>query len=254
METFAQDNTEAGFDQRRELVKGMNLRLSTSFKYNQKEVLAENILRYIRNNTIKSLLDIGAGDGAVSVHLAKEVSRYLALEENRESVEKLTVLGLDVVNTSFPDAVLPECFDMVLSSHSIPEGDIFLYESFLTKAWHLVCVKGTLLIITFKGSDDDPVIRLAESITGKKGSADLRYMEMMRILGTFGQIRVEKVNSYVTTQEVDDLKELFGHRFWQNDAEKKERDLLFRQVMDQHFNENGLYSVPTQHLFISVKK
>ena len=59
---------------------------------NQKDVLFREISLYLKKYKVKSLLDIGAGDGILAQKLANRVSRYLAIESDRERIEKLRVL------------------------------------------------------------------------------------------------------------------------------------------------------------------
>src|SRR5690606_39138006 len=177
----------------------MNPKSSPTFRYNQKEVLVKNIIRYIKDSNTKSLLDIGAGDGDVALPISKEVQYYFAVEVNNERVNNLQKLGLNAIYGIFPNTTnkITETFDMVLSSHSIPEQlgveDHNLYKPFLEKAWELLNKNGILLIVTFKGSVDDPVRLIAEKITGKqiRTHSDALYETMIKILNEFGEPKVE---------------------------------------------------------------
>ena len=87
----------------------------------QKDVLFREISSYIKDYKVKSLLDIGAGDGVLAKKLANRVSQYFAIESNKKRAKNFKALGLKVRCTRFPKKI-GKRFDMVLASHSIPEN------------------------------------------------------------------------------------------------------------------------------------
>ena len=226
--------------------------LSSRFHYNQPEVLVKNIGTYIDQVKAKSLLDIGAGHSTTAIPLSQKVHRYLAIEENGTRAEELRASGLDVVVGTFP-LPLSEEFDMVLSSHSVPEGKLNLYNSFLSSAWEVLNPQGTLLVVTFKGSRGDTVL-LREEITRLKVGPDPQLAAIMQNLASRGNVRVEMINSYLQSPEVDDIVAFIARSiFWSGDEEERHLPQL-QEILTLRYKINGCYIFPTQHLFISVVK
>src|SRR3990167_8971954 len=110
---------------------------------NEKEVLGKFVLKVITNNCYQSVLDIGAGNGEISIPISKKVKRFLAIEHIEEFSNKLKWNGIEVISKTFPTN-LNEKFDLVLCSYSVPyeRKD---YEPFLSDAFEAIKRQGTLL-------------------------------------------------------------------------------------------------------------
>ena len=55
----------------------------------EKEVLYQALAEEIKSNHFSSILDIGAGNGDLSLPLSKLVNRYLAVEQKPKYVQRL---------------------------------------------------------------------------------------------------------------------------------------------------------------------
>ncbi|MBV8823953.1 MAG: class I SAM-dependent methyltransferase [Hyphomicrobiales bacterium] len=227
--------------------------LSPSFSWDQAEVLVDSIIRIVRERGTKSLLDIGAGGGSVAVPVAKQVARYLAIEQDPSHCAALRRAGLNVVEATFP-VEIDERFDLVVSSHSVPEGNVELYEPFLDQAWRLVAPGGLLLIITFKGSNDSSIVRLSEELLSRKYEIDNRYTVMLKILNTFGTVTITERNSHVETAEFSDIAALFGGWFWTTEEKEAKYKPALHKVMEDRFKIGGKYRVPSKHLLVVTDK
>src|SRR3972149_4254514 len=86
---------------------------------NEKKILKEEISKLINKFNIRSILDIGAGNGELSQPLSEEVEDYLCIEPKKDFVGLLRKKGLTVIESEFPTE-LDRQFDMVLCSHSVP--------------------------------------------------------------------------------------------------------------------------------------
>jgi SAM-dependent methyltransferase len=225
---------------------------SGSFTYNQRDVLVENISRFTTADTVGSLLDIGAGFGGTAVPLAATVRRYVAVEEVPARVQALRGAGLEVVEGRFP-CPISGSFDFVLSSHSVPEGDLDLYPPFLEAGWKLLNAGGTFLVVTFKGNRG-AAVRCREEMTGHVVPEDPQYTTLLCILRTFGSVNIEKVNSYLESNDADDIVA------WIEDSvlragESRDRDIpQLKALLAERFRRGDRYRFPTEHLFISVRK
>lgn len=222
-------------------------------RWDQAEVLRGCVLRFVRDRRARSVLDIGAGRGPVAVPVAAAVRRYLAVEQDASAAEALRGAGLDVVQGVFPVA-LEERFDLVVSSHSIPEGDVALYEPFLAGAWELVANGGMLLIVTFKGPNGSPIPKLSEELLGRTYAVDPRYTEMLRILRGYGEVEITTLRSHVEVDDFESFAELWGSWFWRTAEQRAEVEPALREAADARFRDGGRYRVPEQHLVIAIAK
>lgn len=225
----------------------------SDFSYDQKDILFATVRRYIEANDTRSLLDIGAGDGSLAVRLSKLVSVYVAVERDKQRIDSLKKADLSFIEGTFPIDVNGE-FDMVLVSHAVPEKKEF-YKSFLEAAWRKVKKGGELLIITFKGSDNT-IMRLARDISDLDGREDqIMFEEMMRVLRGLGEMETEKVTSVMKSKSLDTMVKLASPFNLFDEPQRLQYEARFKELLDKDFkSKEGYYSIPTEHLVISVKK
>ncbi len=216
-------------------------------------MLANTIVGFVTERGARSLLDIGAGSGGVAVPVARSVERYVAVEQDPIAAQALRDAGLDVVEATFP-VEIRDRFDLVVSSHSIPEGGVELYEPFLSRAWERVAPGGLLLVITFKGSNDSPLFRLSERVLRRTYAVDPRYTAMLEILAGYGDVRIAKTRSHAETTEFSDIAALYGPWFWRSDDEAVRNEPLVRAALDDGFTVGGTYRFPSEHHVIAVAK
>lgn len=224
----------------------------TGVRYHQKRTLIENISWYIHDSLAGSLLDIGAGTTDIAVALSREVEQYTAVEQDSRKVAELKNAGLKVVQGRFP-CQLSGVYDLVLSSHSLPESSTELYPAFLSAAWELTSNNGIMLIVTFKGAKGDLAVLRNELLGSEPGSSP----ELQVVLGQCserGSTDVRPVNSFVEADTVDDLAYFLGP--WlcgQKRGEAFHRQLT--HILNRRYKvRDGLFVFPTQHLFIRCRK
>ncbi len=102
----------------------------------EKNVLFREIKKEIEKHPVQSLLDIGAGEGSLSIPLSKAVNEYLAVEMKPEFAQKLQKAGVTVIESEIQKATISNQFDTVLMSHSLYFRED--YRGFTEKAWSLV--------------------------------------------------------------------------------------------------------------------
>jgi hypothetical protein len=228
--------------------------VSHTFRHNQSEAIVENVSRYIRKAKAKSLLDIGAGSPATAVPLSKAVNRYLAIEEDPRRADQLRRAGLSVICRRFPIDI-GETFDLALSSHSVPEGDIQRYGDFLDSAWRSLNPGGTLLIITFKGSRG-AVAELYEEMTGRPYAPDPdpQYVAILDNLNRRGFVRVERINSYLQSSDPDEIIDWISGSLFTCDAERSSYTSRVREILRMRYGLDGRYLFPEEHLLITIAK
>lgn len=222
----------------------------------EKQVLLDTITDYIRENNVTSLLDIGAGNGLLSIPLAKMVSHYVAVEENENFALKLRESGLKTIEATFPTNV-DGSFDLVLSSHSIPH-EKELYEQFIKKAWKLVRPNGVFLVITFNRDRYDWANLLQELKLISIDKNKVGYTVLVELLKSIGKVRTWNVTTRVVTENLDDMVNALS--FVASDGnEEIKREFLdkseqIREIIKISYKEGMGYAFPFQHIFVSTHK
>ncbi len=222
------------------------------YDYNQKKVLLREVSRYIRDHKVSSLIDIGAGDGALAIPLARKVKKYVAVEENGKNVQKLKKAGLTVIKGCFPVPVSGK-YDLALVSHSIPETTE-LYKNFLYTVWTLLKKKGVLLVVTFKGADDELASLKKELQPGFVDADQEKFREMMSILSSFSVPAIRRVASTITSQKSKNLTELLSFLIGRTKKEREELYPKLERIVHLRYKTTQGYSFRTHHLFIFAQK
>jgi predicted O-methyltransferase YrrM len=234
------------------------MNVSPSFRYDQLAILAGTIIRVARKRKASTLLDIGPGNIGVAYPVSQSVERYVAIERDADAARDLAAAGLEVITAVFPDgaeALGRARFDLVVASHSIPEDEWPAYEAFLDRAWDLVGPGGALLIITFKGQSDDPLMRMRQDILRQEVEPDERFSAMLSRLKRYGEVTVETESSHMTTQTAEDIGTAFGALFWSTPEEEHERKPHLHELAGAHLDaQSGLYRILTDHLVITTVK
>jgi hypothetical protein len=202
------------------------------------------------------MLDIGPGYIDVAYPISQSVERYVAVERNPEAAHAIRNAGLVVVDGVFPEVAgsLGDAqFDLVVSSHSIPESDWSSYEPFLEAAWAKVAPGGSFVVITFKGDTESPMMRLRGELLKRQPTPDRRYIAMHDWLSRRGRVDVSKETSFVMTASISDLEVFFGPLLWKTVDEQRARSPRLCEVADR-FLEGGRYRIPTEHLLIATKR
>lgn len=221
-----------------------------------------NVLRLVAARNAASLLDIGAGSPVTGCRLAQSVQRYLAIEENAGRAKMFEDAGLDVWCGKFPLS-LSERFDIVLSSHSVPEltqatlGD---YPPFIRSAWTCVAPGGTLLIVTFKGGAREvselSSLVFADTAAPPRDTGSKEYHEIISILSEVGLPLVNRVRSHIVADSAEEL--LVFITPWINGSSRQMSEIQVARLRDaiesRYFVKSDLYVLPTEHLFISVER
>ncbi len=220
--------------------------------WNQKEVLFKGISYYIYRYNIKSVLDIGAGDGTLADKIANIVNEYRAVERDSKKVSILKKTGLDVVKGEFPSVKISKKYDLVLSSHSISENTKTI-EKFICAAWKLVKPRGMLLIVTFKGGKGD-TFKLIRKLEGKSVKLDeLIFKKTMYILQELGKPKIKKRISNIETTSLKEMLKIVLFSLaaeGKNTRYKKEVEDLLKK----DFKQSNKYLFSYEHLFIAMQK
>lgn len=226
---------------------------------NEKEILSKEILNLFKKFKVKSVLDIGAGNGDLSKFLADKVERYLAVEQKKKFVECLKDKKIEVIEGNFPCDTGKEKFDFILCSHSVPYTSQD-YVSFLKSAFEKLNKNGLFLIITYIGEGDD-WNNFLESIGIKPFENTLvSYLERKKFLEQFGELTEWFVTSKVETSSIEDLMKALS--FVASGGKEDKRDIFFskeREISNilktKYFDVHSKkHFFPFKHVFLMVNK
>jgi hypothetical protein len=230
--------------------------------YYQSETIVRNVLRLVEARGAASMLDIGAGSPMTGRRFADRVQRYLAVEENARRAKLLGEAGLDVRRGRFP-LDISQRFDLVLSSHSVPElaqSDLSDYRPFIYSAWNCVAPGGSLLIITFKGAAAEISALNTLVFDGSnalpRDGGNKEYLEIISILSEFSNPSIDRVRSHIVADTAEEL--LIYITPWINGSTRYMSAIQIGRLRDAiesryHVRDN-LYVLPTEHLFIRADK
>ncbi|MDO8470679.1 MAG: class I SAM-dependent methyltransferase [bacterium] len=223
---------------------------------NEKEVLYEEVYKEISRFSSHSLLDIGAGNGLLSTPLSRTVDSYVAVEQNPNFVQKLRSEGLTVIEGLFPIKV-DGSFDLVLVSHALSyERD--LHKSFVEHAWNLVRSGGILLIITYRGQEDDWTSLLQELGEEQMDYNRVGYNRIVEYLHSLGEVTMRKVLTSVRTHNLEDMIDALSFVFSDGKQERKTRFFSYRskveKILNSKYRDQKGFFFPFQHFFLIVKK
>ncbi|HCI05263.1 MAG: hypothetical protein UX26_C0009G0014 [Parcubacteria group bacterium GW2011_GWC1_45_9] len=222
----------------------------------EKQILLEEISKEIEKYGAKSLLDIGAGNGLLSVPLSKKVENYLAIESNKGFATKLREAKLEVIEGVFP-LEIPGAFDMALASHSISyEKDSF--EPFIKEAWKSVKSRGVLLIITYRGQEDDWTRLMKDLGESHEDHNRIGFNQIIELLASLGKVKTRKVITRVKTDNLEDMIQALSFVASDGKPEKKEKflenHLRLGKILSEKYQDKNGYFFPFQHFFIITEK
>ena len=225
----------------------------------EKVLLARSVGKIIRENDVKSLLDVGAGEGTFASMIAPQVNRYVAAEKREENARELRDRGLTVIEQNFPFEI-EDKFDMVLASHSVPD-DKATIESFIENLVSTTKKDGVVCTITFKREKDlwYEFMKGVMSENWDKKNFDT-YEMLLDVLRPYGAVAVEKIDTNIQGRNP---KELFDAlRFTYAGKEPRLVDLFNQHGAEgiawikKHCEQggDGFYKFPFIQYVITLKK
>jgi SAM-dependent methyltransferase len=226
----------------------------------EKVILARSVGNIIRQNNVKSLLDVGAGEGTFASMVAPQVEHYVATEKRKENADALRAHGLEVIEKSFPFE-MRGWFDMVLASHSIPNDKKSL-EPFIEHLVNAAAADGTVCVVTYKREKDlwyeFTKDILKENWENKDGDM---YEILLDVFKHYGTVTVEKVDTSLFAKTPRELFDSLRFTYAGKDRElvdlfneHKTEGLAWIENHCARDNEQGVYKFPFIQYIVTLKK
>jgi len=116
-----------------------------------------------------------------------------------------------------------------------------------------VKVNGFLLVITFKGSRGD-IARLREELTGSTLKNDPQFETIVQNLSQCGPVRIERINSYISSPYVTDIVTYISEAVFRTERERLAHSNRLQEILHMRYRLDGQYVFPLEHLFLSVRR
>lgn len=224
---------------------------------NEKAVLLQEILSSVQELQPESLLDIGPGNGVISIPLSREVRQYVAIEKNPSYVERLRNAGLNIIEGNFPVAVNNQ-FDFILASHVISYENNEVDE-FVKAAGLLLKTGGTLVVVTYRAIEDDWIRLMKELGYNLDTVHSDNFAKITEALQELGELKVKRVETLVETGSKEDMIKALAFVASDGDPDKAKEFLLKSEQINLTFDrpeyrsESG-FKFPFQHYFLTTRK
>ena len=224
----------------------------------EKERFFDYLSEVIQKFKIKSILDIGAGNGDLAIPLSGVVERYVAVERNKNFIRILESKNLEVIQGDFLEEELPikSKFDLVLCSYVIPHEDSS--DKFISKDFHHVKWGGQLLIITHT----NPQVELGnfcENLDLENEWNDPTFSpRMIELLSKLGEVKQKNLSTAIISDNLEDLFLALSFGFSIGSEEKEK--LFFEKkheafkFLEKNYSKDGKYIFPFKHEIIHCKK
>jgi SAM-dependent methyltransferase len=225
---------------------------------NEKEVLAQHILERIQANGVKSLLDIGAGNGDLALPLSYVVDRYMAIEQKESYAAQLRAADLVVIQEKFP-LPMEQQFDMVLTCHSTPWKSNE-YQPFLTSAFERVNDGGSLLIVTYDDEESEwnELLVSCGLRTKELRPKERRLSGLELFLLSLDAVQTQVVTTHVRSKQFADISAALSFVYCEGVPSREEEFVGVLPKLADHLRSrywhDGIFEFPFHHIILEVTK
>lgn len=225
---------------------------------NEADSLLEAYQQLVLARRVRSLLDIGVGDGSLAAPLAGRVSTYIGVERDPEFVARLRRQGLDIRNGDFPLGSTPPLdqshrFDLVLLSHVLSyTAPLAATSALLHAAWQHVHDGGAMLTVTHRGEGDDFDDIVAVVDPARRHLHRAAFRAIWATVSALGPTRKYDLVTHVRAGDPAELLEMLAFTASNGDRDRRRQFLSHRgQLLDlltaRYACDDGSYAFPMLH-------
>ncbi len=221
----------------------------------EKSVLLDYFSSVLKQRGVATLLDIGPGNGDLSVPLANLVDRYVAVEPISAYVAALRQRKLMVIQSRFPTSIIREKFDLVLASYVISLTDTDL-KPFVEAAWKLVNPDGALVIAIHQGTEpswQDLVLTLKEDNLPYHRAV---YQRLVELLQSCGRVERRVLTTQIQSSSLEKMVAALG--FVWSDGDKQlwlgydRHDQEVAELLRAKYCHDNVFCFPFEHTVLTT--
>lgn len=226
----------------------------------EKLVLSQELNDLFAKLNIKSVLDIGAGNGELSRLISPNLERYVAIEQRPDFVEKLRTIehpNISVFKGDYPIQI-EEKFDAVLFSHSLPivGNDKSAWQEFIDDSLENLKIGGRLVIVTYEAGNSDWSKLIDQAELPRKNDRTGQIDLLANFLQSKTEVEVKEIITHVKAQTVNELMNSLAFVYSDGKEEKVKIFLeneKIREQLEANYKDGTSYSFPFRHYLVVAK-
>lgn len=140
-----------------------------------------------------SVLEIGAGSGAIAEHLTIDPTRYVGVEQHPELIAELRGKGFRAIEGYFPEACDATSYANILMVYVLEQVG---WEPLLSAACERLAPGGRLVIVTY-GDRESDYTRMLAAAGRERSLPDVRLPAIEQALSAHGATSMAQVRSHI---------------------------------------------------------
>ncbi len=201
--------------------------------------VVDKLEKYIDSDT--TLLDIGAGTGALTIPLAKKVKKVLSIEPSagmldylKNAALKENLANIEFINNTWEDAKISEQYDMVICSHAL-----YFMPDIKKSLQRMIDVTGKylfLMIVAHNNNDRyGDIWKIVKGTSYKPGPDYIYIYNLLRELGWHPN--VEMITTTMECSDLDEAVKFTTTHFDELEVQAKKNEL--RSYISQHIQQES---------------
>ncbi|MEA1864465.1 MAG: sirohydrochlorin nickelochelatase [Euryarchaeota archaeon] len=201
--------------------------------------VVDRLDKYINSNT--TLLDVGAGTGALTIPMAKKVKKVLSIEPSAGMLEYLKNIALkedlsniEFINETWEGAEVSGQYDLVVCSHAL-----YFIQDIKKSLQRMIDVTGKHLFLMVGVHDNNDkygdIWEIIKGTSYKPGPDYIYIYNLLRELGWHPD--VEMIPTTMECASMDEALRLATSHFDESDVQAKQEEL--RSYLSQHVRQDS---------------
>jgi SAM-dependent methyltransferase len=226
-------------------------------KTDEKVVLREALEAKLDELKPNSMLDIGAGNGDLSIPLSRKVHSYVAVEQNPKYIERLEKVEVKTLHGIYPFEIADK-FDIVLVSHALPSHSAGRdgWQPFINSAVQQLKPRGHLLLVTFEDEKSEWNSLIEDSGLDDIRPRERRLESLKTYLQGIAHVEVSSITTHVRTESLKDLIRALAFVWSDGKVDKLQlfvKNKRIPEYLKTHHTERGGYAFPFLHYFLDAR-
>jgi len=219
---------------------------------NEKKVIEQILKKTINLNRVRSVLDIGGGNGLIADFFARHNLDILVIEPNKNFVSILRRKGFRVIETKWENTEIKENFDLIIAAYVVTNFPSYQISKLLNKMLSCLNEGGYLVILAVdeqKGSWREIHTYFYDLIGLKKVSSTIELKKQMKTLNAEQKTFITKV--YANNEE--EMLQILSFDFYKYGEEFKRNKAKLKQYLNQFVLQGKIELEIIHYMFIYQK-